>query len=298
MRLFGRTTEIERLSALSDLQISTTATENHLDAVCRIAASLFDVPIALITLIDEATVWIKASNGVDRRPVPRCDAFCTETIESVVGDALVLADLALSERWRDSPLVVGGPNALFYAGVPIALETGVNIGTICIMDTVARPAFGKLQTKQLHDLASVVEAHLSLHQTRIAREREEDRYRLLADNSSDVIIRSDLDSTRRYVSPSAKTVFGYEPEEFIGAKPFSFIHPDNRDILAKNMRDLANAEIERGVARQRYRHKDGGGFGSRSPSASCVTPPLGGPTASCRLYGTCPIGWQCRKNSA
>ncbi|WP_158809283.1 bifunctional diguanylate cyclase/phosphodiesterase [Beijerinckia sp. L45] len=133
----------------------------------------------------------------------------------------------------------------------------MNIGTLCIMDTVARPNFGAAETKGLHDLASIVEAHFRLHEARIARSKDDERYRLLADNSTDLIIRSDLDATRRYVSPAVRTILGYEPEDLLGGRPFEFIHPDDFETFAKNMDDLANARIERGIARQRYRHKDG-----------------------------------------
>ena len=251
------TLEDERLAALRDLCIIGTPSEPHLDAVCSVAADLYDVPIALVTLVDEGTVWIKAAHGVDPNPVPRPDAFCHQTIESLSGDALVLSDLSQSERWRDTPLVRGGPNARFYAGVPLALESGVNIGTLCIMDTVARPDFGAAQTKGLHKLASIVEAHLRLHESRVARKKDEDRYRLLAENSTDLIIRSDLAATRLYVSPAARTILGYEPEELLGSRPFSFVHPDDFEAFAKNMDDLAFARVENGISCQRYRHKDG-----------------------------------------
>ncbi|WP_158807892.1 PAS domain S-box protein [Beijerinckia sp. L45] len=251
------TLEDERLRALHDLRIVGTPAEAHLDAVCRVAANLFDVPIALVNLVDEATVWIKAAYGVDPAPVPRSDAFCHQTIEAVSGDALVLPDLEKSERWRGSSLVRGGPNARFYAGVPLALESGVNIGTLCIMDTVPRPDFGATESSGLYDLASIVESHFRLHEARIARRKDDERYRLLADNSTDLIIRSDLDATRRYVSPAARTILSYDPEDLLGGSPFEFIHPADMKTFAKNMDDLANARIERGIALQRYRHKDG-----------------------------------------
>jgi diguanylate cyclase (GGDEF)-like protein/PAS domain S-box-containing protein len=251
------TLEDERLTALRELCIIGGPSEAHLEAVCRVTARLYAVPIALVTLVDETTVWIKAAYGVDPDPVPRSEAFCHQTVESVSGQALVLPDLDVSERWRNSCLVRGEPNARFYAGVPLALKSGVNIGTLCIMDTVPRPDLGAAETKDLYDLASIVEGHFRLHEARIARSKDDERYRLLADNSTDLIIRSDLDATRRYVSPAVRTILGYEPEDLLGGRPFEFIHPNDMKTFAKNMDDLANARTEKGIALQRYLHKDG-----------------------------------------
>ena len=251
------TMEEARLQSLHDLCIVGTSSETHLDAVCRVAAELYGVPIALVTFVDEATVWMKAAHGVDPHHVPRKDAFCNDTIKAVAGDALVLPDLSQNAKWRDTPLVQGGPQARFYAGVPIALEPGLNIGTLCIMDTVPRPDFRVDQSKGLHDLARIVEAHLRLHQSRIVREKDDERYRLLTDNSTDLIIRSDLDATRRYVSPAAKTILGYDAHELLGRRPFEVVHPDDLESFTKKMDDLAFARVEQGTSCQRYRHKDG-----------------------------------------
>jgi PAS domain S-box-containing protein len=57
-------------------------------------------------------------------------------------------------------------------------------------------------------------------------QESEQRYRLLADSTTDVIVWSELDTTRRYVSPAARNVFGYEPEELLGTRPLDFVHPD------------------------------------------------------------------------
>jgi PAS domain S-box-containing protein len=63
----------------------------------------------------------------------------------------------------------------------------------------------------------------------LARENEE-RYRLLADNSSDLIALT-RDGKTVYVSPAARRLYGYEPEELIGAKIEDRVHPDDLPAL-------------------------------------------------------------------
>ena len=81
-------------------------------------------------------------------------------------------------------------------------------------------------------------------------------YRLLADNSTDIIVRLDLDFTRRYISPACRELLGYEPEELIGKQPTDLVHAEDRAILDGLHRQIA-AGIERGGATYRVKHRDG-----------------------------------------
>jgi two-component system sensor histidine kinase/response regulator len=81
-------------------------------------------------------------------------------------------------------------------------------------------------------------------------------YRLLADNSTDIIIRLDLDFTRRYISPACRELLGYEPEELIGKKPIDLVHAEDRAIIGELHRQLVGG-LERGGATYRARHRDG-----------------------------------------
>ena len=87
----------------------------------------------------------------------------------------------------------------------------------------------------------------------------EARYRLLADNTTDVIARVGLDGTLRYLSPSCVAVTGFAPEELVGRKSSSLIHPDDRPHVEEHFRRLiaAGPEAPRTSLAFRARHKDG-----------------------------------------
>ncbi|GJD72501.1 PAS domain S-box protein [Methylobacterium goesingense] len=85
----------------------------------------------------------------------------------------------------------------------------------------------------------------------------EARYRLLAENTSDVIIQSDLDTTRRYVSPACRDLLGYTPEEMIALRPMDCVHPDDAEAYQSVLDSLTSERVERTVSQQRYRRKDG-----------------------------------------
>jgi PAS domain S-box-containing protein len=84
----------------------------------------------------------------------------------------------------------------------------------------------------------------------------EARYRLLADNSSDLIVLADLDGVRRFISPASLALYGYEPEEMIRSDMFGAAHPDDRWILAAAVEQLKSG-VERAVIEVRARRKTG-----------------------------------------
>ena len=94
--------EAERLAALRDLRILDTSPEAHFDAVCKSAAAMFSVPIAVVTLIDSDRQWFKAKCGIDAEGTGRDVAFCSYAILS--DDVLVVEDATRgscpSMRWK------------------------------------------------------------------------------------------------------------------------------------------------------------------------------------------------------
>lgn len=166
--------EAERLEALRSLRILDTPPEPHFDAVCRTAQSLFGVPIALVSLVEEDRQWLKAKCGVDVESTSRDVAFCHHTI--LGDDVLVVEDAALDPRFSDNPFVTGEPHIRFYAGAPLVLRPGLRMGSLCVIDTVPR-TFSLTQRQQLADLAQIVVAHLRLHEMRLASEEEAERRR-------------------------------------------------------------------------------------------------------------------------
>ncbi|MBX9931603.1 MAG: PAS domain-containing protein [Methylobacterium sp.] len=161
--------EAERLAALRDLAIVGTEAEAHFDAVCRTAAALFDLPIALISLIEEDHQWFKARCGLAVDRTSRDLAFCNH---AVLSDAvMVVEDAREDPRFAHNALVTGAPHIRFYAGAPLVIEAGIRIGSLCVIDIEPR-RFSADQCRQLEDLAKVVVAHLRLHTANLRQQRQ------------------------------------------------------------------------------------------------------------------------------
>jgi GGDEF domain-containing protein len=159
--------EDRRLASLRSLGILDTPPEERFDRITRIAGRLFDVPIALVSLVDENRQWFKSRQGLEGQETPREISFCGHAILS--SEILVIPDALDDERFRDNPLVTGPPNIRFYAGCPVALSNGHKIGTLCIIDRVPR-TFEREDEAMLRDLAEVVERELAALQLAVVDE--------------------------------------------------------------------------------------------------------------------------------
>lgn len=146
--------ESERIQALHDLNVLDTPPEERFDRLTRLARRLFDVPIALVSLVDEDRQWFKSRDGLETTETPREWSFCTHAVEA--GETLVVPDALADERFRDSPLVTDDPAIRFYAGQPIRSPAGAPIGTVCIIDREPRE-FDPEWELLLADIASLVE---------------------------------------------------------------------------------------------------------------------------------------------
>lgn len=128
--------ESERLGALRALLLLDTPPEERFDRIVQFAAREFDVPIALISLVDENRQWFKSRVGLDACETSREVSFCGHALS--MDAPLVIEDALLDERFADNPLVTGPPHIRFYAGAQLRLASGLVVGTLCLIDQAPR----------------------------------------------------------------------------------------------------------------------------------------------------------------
>jgi signal transduction histidine kinase len=125
--------EAERLAALQTYNIFDTAEEKDFDALTSLASAICQIPIALITFIDEKRQWFKSHHGTTVDENSRELSFCTHAIASA-NDIMIVPDATRDNRFADNPIVTGPTKIMFYAGVPLVNEDGFALGTLCVLD--------------------------------------------------------------------------------------------------------------------------------------------------------------------
>jgi len=147
--------EEARLSILRKLSILDTGNDEVFDAITRSVKRFINVPIVLVSLIDENRQWFKSCIGLPISETSRDVAFCAYAILSGTPELLIIPDAKSDERFANNPLVTGDPFIRFYAGAPLISSDGFALGTLCVIDRTPR-LLNEEETLFLKDVAVVV----------------------------------------------------------------------------------------------------------------------------------------------
>lgn len=149
--------EAARIAMLRSIEILDTAPDERFDRLTRLARHLFDVPVAVVSLVDADRQWFKSCSGLAVKQTARDVSFCGHAIH---GDEVFVVEDALEDpRFFDNPLVTGEPRVRFYAGFPLTLQGNLRIGSFCIVDAKPRK-LDEAQLAMLRDLGRIAEREL------------------------------------------------------------------------------------------------------------------------------------------
>lgn len=152
--------EQQRLEELWRYSLRDASQDNRLDATTKLVAQYFDIPIALVSFVDQQYQWFKSHHGIDTAQTPRHSSFCAHAI---LGDQPIfeVKDAQRDPRFCDNSLVTGPPYIRYYAGAPLITATGFKLGTLCIIDSQPRDIHHD-KLNQLSEFAHHVVEHLEL----------------------------------------------------------------------------------------------------------------------------------------
>lgn len=151
--------EEERLKTLYRYEILDTPRDGTFDRLTAITAKLFNVPIAIVSLVDNDRIWFKSHYGIEIQQVDCDPGLCASAILS--DEVYIIEDARKDPRSLANPLVASEFGLQFYAGAPLQTKDGYNLGTLCIIDKKQR-YITEEQKELLNNLAGIVMDEMEL----------------------------------------------------------------------------------------------------------------------------------------
>lgn len=149
---------------LSEKLIHQSVRSPALLALVNIGRELFDLPVVIVNLIDNDWQHALAACGFEEPGLPRSDSICAHAI--MQDDIFVVPDLWADERFAHLAYVQQAPFLRFYAGIPLGVEPGYNIGSLCLLGPEPRE-FSEHDRARLRDLGLLAANMLRLEQANV-----------------------------------------------------------------------------------------------------------------------------------
>ena len=128
--------ERKRIETVHKFELLDTPADGSFDKMVELAAKVFNVPIAIISLVDTDRIWFKSHFGLEAQQIPRSPGLCASAILS--DNIYIVEDARNDPRTLSNPLVASDFGLQFYAAVPLKTSDGYNLGTFCIIDKKKR----------------------------------------------------------------------------------------------------------------------------------------------------------------
>ena len=220
--------EVGRLAALHAYDILDTPRECQFDALVSIAAHAFNVPIVLLTFIDEHRLWFKSTFGciTAGSETSRNTSFCAFTI-LCPGQIMVVEDATKDPRFLDNPSVTGNLGLRFYAGASIKSIDGYALGTICILDTVTR-SMSSRELDALGALATTVACMMELGRSHAKLVESQAHYRHRMELSPHIAWTAGPDGLLLEIGPQIAVLIGQRVEQVEGRGWVEIVHPEDQ----------------------------------------------------------------------
>lgn len=255
----------ERVHTLRRLDLLDTAPEEAFDALTRLAADVLQVPIALVSLVDESRQWFKSRVGLDETETPREISFCTHAIQQT--ELFVVPDATLDERFRNNPLVMEAPHIRAYVGMPLMSVSGHAVGTLCAIDRCPRD-FSAREVRILQELASIaqreiqareltINAHAVAQRALLELKSRKAVYRAIFTGAAVGIALVALDGRWQMVNQRLCEILGRTDAELMGLTFKDITHPEDLEQDSVLRDEILRGDLKLGSRIKRYLKPDG-----------------------------------------
>lgn len=247
-----------RIQKLHSLGLLDSAPEDFFDTITRVASVILDVPISLISLVDENRQWFKSKQGLDAQETARDISFCTHAVDS--GQQLIVENALTDVRFSQNPLVLNAPNIRFYAGIPIKSLEGYALGTLCVIDDEPKKPTAK-ELAALNDLAHLATRELQFRERMLEAKRSiessESKFKTLFENAAIGISMVKPNGRWLEVNEELCHIVGYSKQELAELTFQDITLPEDLSTDLNLLDQLVAGKIDRYQLEKRYVKKEG-----------------------------------------
>lgn len=196
----------KRALAVPHYQLMRHEKDETFHSLATSIAEIFNVPIVIISIMDEHNQIVKGAAGFSAKNIPKKDTLCNQVV--VNEEPFVIENAAEDQCFENNPYVQGEPKIRGYAGVPITFKKNI-IGALCLVDPKPRK-WKATEIKQLEALSVHVTGCLELMSEAILAEQEHS----LLNNSPAVLMRFDMSALMElsFISENASYLFNLDTE--------------------------------------------------------------------------------------
>ncbi|HEY6880225.1 MAG TPA: PAS domain S-box protein [Polyangiales bacterium] len=240
--LLGALRDRDRLRALAETELMDSPAEERFDQYTRLAATILNAPVALISLVDDHRQFFKSAYGLGEpyatlRETPLSHSFCKHAVAA--GEPLIIDNAPRHALVRDN-LAIRDLGVLAYAGMPLE-DAGQTLGVFCVIDTQPR-AWTPQELATIRALAAAVTSEISLARAKREITERDALLSAITDSALDVVLTMDGRGEIVFCNRAAEVVFKRPPESLLGVS-FTELVPE-RDRKAHRE---ALARIEAGI---------------------------------------------------
>jgi len=223
------TGEQDRLDALSAYDISDASTDSCFNNLAELTARIFNVPLAFISLIDGERQWVISAVGSKVKEMVPSETYCTYTVAEK--GIFEIPDTRADSRFSGHLSIYKSLDIRYYAGIPLADENDVALGTLCILDVMPR-SLSVTEKGILHNVAKDVVIHL-LQRRKIAKNKKAEQellvLSLVASKTNTGVSIQDKEGITTWVNKSLEKMTGYTYKELRGHQMGNILSPNFSD---------------------------------------------------------------------
>lgn len=254
--------EKKRLSALHRFNILDTPADPSFDNITQLASKLLNVPVSLISFVDQHRIWAKSHHGIETQDFPRVEGLCATTILN--NSPYIVTDARTDPRSCKHPMVIQDSGVRFYAGLPLTVEGELNIGSLCVIDYKPRSLSTseietlKLLSKMVIDAIKLHANQIKINELNKTLQTSEHYFRSMFDQASVGVSIADA-NTGAFVKTNNRyrDIIGYSEEELKTLDLMRITHHDDLENQKRMTLKLLHGEVNEYRIEKRYIHKNG-----------------------------------------